>query len=135
MRCMNRNKVRFYYALYESREPIMNQYGKPSGQHKVIYGNPIEEYANISAAKGETQTRQFGENESYDKVIVMDLGTPSIDEYSILWVDTEPQLNEDGSLAVNDKGEVITPHDYVVKKVAKSLSNVSIAISKVTVSG
>lgn len=135
MRCMNRNKVRFYYALYESREPIMNQYGKPSGQHKVIYGNPIEEYANISAAKGETQTRQFGENESYDKVIVMDLGTPSIDEYSILWVDTEPQLNEDGSLAVNDKGEVITPHDYVVKKVAKSLNNVSIAISKVTVSG
>ncbi len=135
MRCMNRNKVKFYYALYESREPIMNQYGKPSGQHKVIYGNPIEEYANISAAKGETQTRQFGENESYDKVIVMDLGTPSIDEYSILWVDTEPQLNEDGSLAVNDKGEVITPHDYVVKKVAKSLNNVSIAISKVTVSG
>lgn len=135
MRCMNRNKVKFYYALYESREPIMNQYGKPSGQHKVIYGNPIEECANISAAKGETQTRQFGENESYDKVIVMDLGTPSIDEYSILWVDTEPQLNEDGSLAVNDKGEVITPHDYVVKKVAKSLNNVSIAISKVTVSG
>lgn len=135
MRCMNRNKVKFYYALYESREPIMNQYGKPSGQHKVIYGNPIEEYANISAAKGETQTRQFGENESYDKVIVMDLGTPSIDEYSILWVDTEPQLNEEGSLAVNDKGEVITPHDYVVKKVAKSLNNVSIAISKVTVSG
>ncbi len=135
MRCMNRNKVKFYYALYESREPIMNQYGKPSGQHKVIYGNPIEEYANISAAKGETQTRQFGENESYDKVIVMDLGTLSIDEYSILWVDTEPQLNEDGSLAVNDKGEVITPHDYVVKKVAKSLNNVSIAISKVTVSG
>lgn len=135
MRCMNRNKVKFYYALYESREPIMNQYGKPSGQHKVIYGNPIEEYANISAAKGETQTRQFGENESYDKVIVMDLDTPSIDEYSILWVDTEPQLNEDGSLAVNDKGEVITPHDYVVKKVAKSLNNVSIAISKVTVSG
>lgn len=135
MRCMNRNKVKFYYALYESREPIMNQYGKPSGQHKVIYGNPIEEYANISAAKGETQTRQFGENESYDKVIVMDLGTLSIDEYSILWVDTEPQLNEDGSLAVNNKGEVITPHDYVVKKVAKSLNNVSIAISKVTVSG
>lgn len=135
MRCMNRNKVKFYYALYESREPIMNQYGKPSGQHKVIYGNPIEEYANISAAKGETQTRQFGENESYDKVIVMDLGTLSIDEYSILWVDTEPQLNEDGSLAVNDKGEVITPHDYMVKKVAKSLNNVSIAISKVTVSG
>lgn len=135
MRCMNRNKVRFFYALYVSREPIMNAQGRPSGQHKVIHGNPIKEYANISAAKGETQTRQFGENESYDKVIVMDNATPPIDEYSILWVDTVPQLNEDGSLAVNEKGEVITPHDYVVKKVAKSLNNVSIAISKVTVSG
>lgn len=135
MRCMSRNKVRFFYALYVSREPIMNAQGRPSGQHKVIHGNPIEEYANISAAKGETQTRQFGENESYDKVIVMDNVTPPIDEYSILWVDTVPQLNEDGSLAVNEKGEVITPHDYVVKKVAKSLNNVSIAISKVTVSG
>ena len=132
---MNRNKVRFFYALYVSREPIMNAQGRPSGQHKVIHGNPIKEYANISAAKGETQTRQFGENESYDKVIVMDNATPPIDEYSILWVDTVPQLNEDGSLAVNEKGEVITPHDYVVKKVAKSLNNVSIAISKVTVSG
>lgn len=127
MRCMNRNKVKFYYALYEGREPILNEQGRKTGQYKVIHGNPIEEHANISAAKGETQTRQFGENESYDKVIVMDFITPPIDEYSILWVDTMPELN--------DAGEVITPHDYVVKKVAKSLNSVSIAISKVTVSG
>lgn len=127
MRCMNRNKVKFYYALYKSREPILNEQGRKTGQYKVIHGNPIEGHANISAAKGETQARQFGENESYDKVIVMDFITPPIDEYSILWVDTMPELN--------DAGEVITPHDYVVKKVAKSLNSVSIAISKVTVSG
>jgi len=135
MRCMNRNKVRFFYALYVSREPIMNAQGRPSGQHKVIHGNPIEEYANISAAKGETQTRQFGENESYDKVIVMDADAPAIDEYTILWVDTVPQVDEDGKLIVNESGEVVTPHDYVVKKVAKSMNAVSIAISKVMVSG
>ena len=135
MKCMNRNKVKFCYALYEGREPILNEQGRKTGQFKVIHGNPIEERANISAAKGETQTRQFGENESYDKVLVMDFITPPIDEYSILWVDTMPKLNEDGSLEVNDEGEVITPHDYVVKKVAKSLNSVSIAISKVTVSG
>ncbi len=135
MRCMNRNKVKFYYALYKSREPILNEQGRKTGQYKVIHGNPIEGHANISAAKGETQTRQFGENESYDKVIVMDFITPPIDEYSVLWVDTLPTLNADGSLKVNDAGKVITPHDYVVKKVAKSLNSVSIAISKVTVSG
>lgn len=135
MRCMNRNKADFYYALYESREPMEDEYGNTLGEQNVTHGNPVKSSANISAAKGETQTRQFGENLSYDKVIVMDNATPPIDEYSILWVDTVPQLNEDGSLAVNEKGEVITPHDYVVKKVAKSLNNVSIAISKVTVSG
>lgn len=135
MRCMNRNKVRFFYSLYEGREPIVNEQGRKTGEYKVIRGNPIEGRANISAAKGETQTRQFGENESYDKVIVMDFVEPPIDEYSVLWVDGEPQLNDDGSLAVNDEGEVITPHDYVVKKVAKSLNCVSIAVSKVTVSG
>lgn len=132
---MNRNKSKFFYSLYEGREPIVNEQGRKTGEYKVVHGNPIECRANISAAKGETQTRQFGENESYDKVIVMDFVEPSIDEYSILWIDSEPKLNDDGSLAVNDEGEVITPHDYVVKKVAKSLNCVSIAVSKVTVSG
>lgn len=135
MRCMNRNKVRFFYSLYEGREPITDEYGNVTGEYDVKHGNPTEGYANISAAKGETQTRQFGESETYDKVIVMDNEAPPIDEYSVLWVDTVPQLNEDGSLAADEEGNVLTPHDYIVKKVAKSLNNVSIAISKVNVSG
>lgn len=135
MRCMNRNKVKFFYSLYEGREPITDEYGNVTGEYDVKHGNPTEGYANISAAKGETQTRQFGESETYDKVIVIDNEAPPIDEYSVLWVDTVPQLNEDGSLAVDEEGNVLTPHDYIVKKVAKSLNNVSIAISKVNVSG
>lgn len=135
MRCMNRNKVKFFYSLYEGREPITDEYGNVTGEYDVKHGNPTEGYANISAAKGETQTRQFGESETYDKVIVMDNEAPPIDEYSVLWVDTVPQLNEDGSLTVDEEGNVLTPHDYIVKKVAKSLNNVLIAISKVNVSG
>ena len=134
MKCMERNKVRFYYAQYEGREPILNAQSRPSGQYKVIYGDPVECYGNLSAAMGETQTRQFGEDESYDKVLVADTENP-INEYSILWVDTMPELNGDGSLVVDARGEVITSHDYVVKKVAKSLNSVSIAISKVMVNG
>lgn len=135
MKCMERNKVKFYYALYVRKEPITDEYGNTTGEYEVIHSNPQEFSANISAAKGETQSRQFGENLSYDKVIAMDNEAPDIDEYSVLWVDTVPQLEEDGSLALNEDGEVITPHDYVVKKVAKSLNHVSIAISKVAVSG
>lgn len=50
-----------------------------------------------------------------------------INEYSILWVDVTP--------AINEQGEVTTPHDYIVKEVARSLNYVSIAISKVKVNG
>lgn len=134
MKCMSRNKVKFFYALYEGKTPITDDYGNVTGEYDIQHGKPTEFCANISAAKGETQTRQFGENESYDKVIVMDKDAPPIDEYSVLWVDNKPQTDENGNLAVNEKGEIITPHDYIVKKVAKSLNVVSMAISKVSVS-
>ena len=134
MKCMSRNKVTFFFALYEGKTPITDEYGNVTGEYEVQHGNPTEFHANISAAKGETQTRQFGENETYDKVIVMDGDAPPIDEYTVLWVDSTPQLDEDGSLAVNEKGEITTPHDYIVKKVARSLNTVSFAASKVEVS-
>ena len=125
MRCLARNKATFYYALYTGQTEIIDEYGNATGQYSVNYGNPIKALGNVSAAQGEMQTRQFGESESYDKVIVLDDVNTPIDEYSIWWVDTLPLPNGDGSTD--------TPHDYVVKKVARSLNSVSIAISKVIV--
>lgn len=135
MRCLRRNKSKFYYALYDKTIPLIDEYGNETGQYGVDYGNPEQYSANISAAKGETQTRQFGESESYDKVIVLDQNAPPLNEYSILWIDTVPQLDENGALAVDEEGKIITPHDYIVKKVARSLNSVSLAISKVNVGG
>ena len=125
MRCMARNKSKFYHASYIGEIEITDDYGNLTGEYKLAYENPIKMFGNVSAAQGETQSRQFGESESYDKVIVLDDRNAPIDEYSILWVDTLPHLNEDGTTD--------TPHDYVVKKVARGLNGVSIAISKVDV--
>ena len=125
MRCMIRNKTTFYYASYTDQTEMIDEYGNATGQYDVAYGNPIKMLGNVSAAQGEIQSRQFGESESYDKVIVLDEKDAPIDEHSILWVDTLPHLNEDGSTD--------TPYDYIVKKVARSLNGVSIAISKVAV--
>jgi hypothetical protein len=133
MKCMDRNRVKFFYALYENRVPITDEYGNVTGEYEVLHGNPIEFFANVSAAQGEATTRMFGDNESYDKVIVMDNESPSLDIYSVLWVDTVPLLDNTGALALDESGKVITPYDYIVKKVAKSLNSVSIAISKVAV--
>lgn len=127
MRCLTRNKVTIYYALFSHKEEIFDDYGNKTGEYEVIYGKPVEFSANVSAAQGEIQTRQFGDSDTYDKVIVLDnAGTP-IDEYSVLWVDTLPEIKEDGTTD--------TPYDYIVKKVARSLNAVSIAISKVNVNG
>ena len=127
MRCMERNKQVFYFSSFTDKVEIVDEYGNRTGEYGVVFNNPTKLSGNISAAMGEMQNRQFGESELYDKVIVLSNPNVSIDEYSILWVDTLPTLKEDGSTD--------TPHDYIVKKIARSLNSVSIAISKVTVSG
>ena len=126
MRCLLRNMREFYYARYEGKNEIEDEYGNKTGEYEVVYGEPIKCRANVSAAQGEVQSRQFGESESYDKVIVLDEVDIPIDEYSILWVD---------SLPFDKTDEKVAPHDYIVKKVARSLNSVSIAISKVQVNG
>jgi hypothetical protein len=135
MRGLIRNQTKFYYALYEKREEIIDEYGNKTGQYELIYGNPVMMFGNVSAAVGEIQNRQFGESESYDKVIVLNNPNISINEYSHLWVDTPPLLTETGTLVLKDDGTEQTPHDYVVKKIARSLNSVSIAIQKVDVNG
>lgn len=125
MRTLYRNKVRFFYALYEGKSPVIDEYGNATGEYEVTHSDPKECFANISAAKGETQTRQFGESEDYDKIIVMDNTAPPIDEYSVLWIDMLPDFDSEG--------KTNTPYDYIVKKVARSLNSVSIAVSKVKV--
>ena len=126
MRCLLRNMREFYYARYEGKNEIEDEYGNKTGEYEVVYGEPMKCRANISAAQGEVQSRQFGESESYDKVIVLDDVSIPIDEYSILWVD---------SLPFDKTDEKVAPHDYIVKKVARSLNSVSIAIRKIDVNG
>ena len=133
MRCLNRNKRSFYYALFIEKRPIVDEYGNETSENEIVYGKPVSCKGNISAARGETATRQFGEDEGYDRVIVLDKPDTPIDEYAVLWVDSTPSLTEEGELTTDENGEVVTPWDYIVKKVARSLNSVSIAISKVNV--
>lgn len=56
--------------------------------------------------------------------------TPPIDEYTVLWVDKNIQVDETGALVTFLMvGSLLL--DYIVKKVAKSLNSVSVAISKI----
>ena len=127
MRCLRRNLVRIFYANYIDREAVKDEYGNLTGEYKLQYGNPQEVEGNVSAARGEVITRQFGDDESYDRVIVMDDLNVPIEKSSILWIENMPVIKPDGTTD--------TPHDYIVKQVAPSLNSVSIAVSKVNVRG
>ena len=124
MRNLRRNRSRFYYALYADKVPIRDEYGNLTGEYSIQYSDPVEAWGNVSAARGEATTRQFGEDEGYDRVIVLDDPTVPIDTTSVLWVDSSPEYDDDGK---------VSPYDYIVKKVAVSLNSVSIAVSKVSV--
>ena len=119
MRTLERNKQTIYYALYEGKEPLTDEYGNPTGEYEVLYSEPVLLKINVSAARGEYSTRQFGETENYDKALVTDDINIPITETSLLWIDDT---------------DTSKPHDYIVKKVAKSLNSVAIAVSKVSVS-
>lgn len=134
MKCLLRNKREFWYSLYEGKEPITNEYGNETGDYKILRSNPKKGFANISAAQGELSTRLFGDTELYDKVIAYEVDAYPIDEYSVLWIDSVPTLDKDEALATDKNGKIVTPYDYIVKKVATSLNNTSVAITKVNVS-
>lgn len=127
MRTLARNKRKFYYSSFITNKELYDDKGQLTGEYTAIRSNPVLAHGNISPAQGEVESRQFGESERYDKVIVLNDINTHIDEYTILWVDTLPLLNDDG--------KTITPHDYVVVSKAVSLNSVSIAIRKVNVSG
>jgi hypothetical protein len=125
MKTMARNKIRIFYANYSDKVPLKDEYGNLTGEYDIAYENPVEIRANVSAARGEATTRQFGEEESYDRVIVLDDPKVPIDVSTVLWIENLPEIKADGSTD--------TPYDYIVKQVATSLNSVSIAVSKVSV--
>lgn len=135
MRCLARNKRPFWYARYADRVEIVDEQGRRTGQYRVSYSKPVKLMGNISAAKGESSTRQFGDDESYDKVIIISDPNTAIDENSVLWVETEPTLNKQKELMLDEHGNILTPHNYIVRQVARGLDSASIAIGKVNVRG
>lgn len=134
-----RNDTHFYYCLYDSEQEIVDEWGNSSGQYIVTYADPVEMWANISPATGAAQTELFGTLDNYDKVIVThDMDCP-IDEHTVLFIDKEPEFteaqnNEETAITVTGTTVTVPVYDYTVRRVAKSLNSISIAVSKVKVS-
>ena len=124
MRCLDRNKQAFWYCLYVDKDEIVDDDGYETSEHHITYAPPVRMEANISHATGYSQTEQFGSLDNYDKVIVTDDMDCPITETTVLFVDKEPETTMAGD----------PMYDYIVRRVARSLNSISIAIRKVLVS-
>lgn len=126
MRSLNRNKQRIYYSLYSSKTPILDEYGNQTGEYETTYATPVALDINVSAARGTSDVEQFGINLNYSKSMVTnDLNCP-IDETTRLWVGKD-------AFETVEEVTTVTPHNYVVVSVAKSINSITYAIKEVSV--
>lgn len=141
---LNRNKKPFYYCLYDDEVNLYDEYGNETGGKLLMYHEAAEMKANISPATGQSNTEQFGTLDNYDKVIVTtDMDCP-IDENSVLFIDKVPEYGDSVIIGYEESGTVLGDpvpiiykpplYDYIVRRVAKSLNSISIAVHKVKVS-
>lgn len=121
VKALKRNKRKFWYCLFSTETDPVDADGNYTGEMAVGYGEPVECFANISPATGQSNQEMFGNLTDYDRVIVSDDTTIPIDENTVLFIDAAPTNGAKG-------------YDYTVRRVAMSLNSVAIAVRKVDVS-
>jgi hypothetical protein len=121
MKTLKRNQTTIYYANYIEADDltVTDEYGNPlkSGEKGASYSEPTAIDLVVSPASGRTMEEMFGDLSNYDRVLMTEKGC-EINEHSRLWIDVP----------------ITEPHDYIVKRAARSLNFVAYAVSKVEVS-
>lgn len=125
MRALYRNTSPVWYALFEGYQPIRDRNGNLTGDNEIRYENPVKIRANVSPPINTLHYAPFGTDISYDRTLTLcDVDCP-ITENSVLWINTEPVIKEDGTTD--------TPYDHVVKKIAPWKNSLQIAVQEVDV--
>lgn len=118
MLLMHRNLKSVWYALWESSVPTVDEDGYETGEQQDKYSSPKELRCNMSPARSYALQEAFGPVTPYEHVIITsDMSCP-VTETSVFW-DHRPQSGE--------------PHQYIVRRVDRSLNHVSITVRKVDV--
>lgn len=141
MMTLNQNKQKLYYALLDNVVPIYetdddgntiyyedeegNKIPLETGDTKITYSEPIEFYGNIAMSGGEVETQEFGLNlADYEAILVLGKNTLPITETSLIWQNTEPKFNIDGTVDKNSA-------DYKIVKINTSKNYDKYVLSKV----
>ena len=135
MRNLRKNLQKLYYSSYDGHIIIFER--DKNGEiiyvdaektiPKIIaeragYNKPVSFYANISAGKGTAQEEVFGRDIDFTRTISTTDLSLTIDELSLVWIESEPKYLEDGTVDTNSA-------DYkVAAKPARSLNQLMIAL-------
>lgn len=131
MRGLKRNESTFWYAKYIGMGSDVVD-GVHTGEPTAMYGDPIAVKGNVSYAgsasalstQGYVNVNEFGESWNYDRYIVIARTDVDIDETSIVWIDTDPTIVD---------GKATMPHDYIVKRVGRSINSTRVVVRRVVV--
>lgn len=116
MRCLEKNKQEFYYALYDGEQEVKDSDGYYTGARKLKYKSITKCKGNISPTTGKASLDVFGTDfDKYTRVILMDKSP--ITENSIVWLGVETPT--------------VDNFNYIVTRVAQGLNSVAIAIMRV----
>ena len=133
MRTLNKNKQKMQYSLYLGELPIYEKWIDndgiehliDTGEKKPTYSEPIVFYGSISMSGGESESVEYGLNlADYGAILVVAKGMLPIDETSLIWLNSEPKFEEDGTV---DK----TSADFSIAKVSPSLNVDKYVLKKV----
>ena len=123
-RDLKKNKVGMYYALYSDKTPVLDADGNDTLETTAGYSKPVWFEASISSGISDVSDSPFGNNVSYDRVILSsDMSLPVTDT-SLIWIDNAPTYDEAGTVKPDSA-------DYKVAALPlKSLNAVKIAVKR-----
>ena len=116
MQLLKRNQTKIKYKNYSGTMTLKtDSSGDYTGEYSESYTELKTLDAYVTANRGNASDEMFGTSLDYDNVIYAPLWC-DINEYSLLWVHASADTE---------------PNDYIVKRVATSLTHKAIAIKKV----
>lgn len=143
MRSLKKNQQPLHYVTYSEEIKVYKrdedgniEYVEIDGEQCPIelgtvagYNEPVLFYANIAMSGGEAEAREYGMNISdYEAVIVTTQMDLPLTETSIIWWDSEPQYNSDGTV----NGDLA---DYRVISVRRSKNSMKYLLKKLPKGG
>ncbi|MBR4186323.1 MAG: hypothetical protein IKQ87_11170 [Clostridia bacterium] len=122
MQGLFRNRRRIWYANGEETVEVLTDTGEHTGHYRVVRGPVKEMWTNVSTTSGLTnnnisgkvQRSMYGQYPDYTLTINPLPDTCDMRESSVLWIDTKPVIDADGTTA--------TPYDHVVVRIAAALN-------------